>query len=168
MKLRRTDFFLGLGAIALAGGYLYVGSSIQESMLSDATGAGGVPRALGWAMGVLGLLLCLRSLSFAASGRQPSAAAPPAQNETAAPAHSHPHLRALGLFAILVGYIVVAPYLGYAVAIAVLIAAVAAYGGAAIDRKLLLISAAGGLALWLVFAKVLGISMQASVLLDRL
>ena len=167
MKIQRTDFFLGLGAIALSAGYLYAASDIQESMLSDAVGAGGVPRVLGWAMAGLGLLLCLRSLRFAGPPRNESAAAATAGEEAAAPP-KHPHLQALGLLAILVGYIVLAPYLGYAVGVGVLVAAVAAYGGAAIDRNLLLISAAGGLALWLVFAKVLGISMQGSVLLERL
>lgn len=165
MKIARTDFCLGLGAIALSAGYLYVASGIQESLLSDAVGAGGVPRALGWVMAALGLLLCVRSVSFAAGPAK--AATPPPQDSAAAPSR-HPHLQALGLLGILIGYVVLAPYLGYAVAVAVLVAAVAAYGGAAIDRSLLLISAAGGLVLWLVFAKVLGISMQASVLLDRL
>lgn len=165
MKIARTDFCLGLGAIALSAGYLYVASGIQESLLSDAVGAGGVPRALGWVMATLGLLLCVRSVSFAA-GPAKAATAPP-QDSTAAPSR-HPHLQALGLLGILIGYVVLAPYLGYAVAVAVLVAAVAAYGGAAIDRNLLLISAAGGLVLWLVFAKLLGISMQGSTLLDRL
>lgn len=168
MKIARTDFCLGLGAIALSAGYLYVASGIQESLLSDAVGAGGVPRALGWVMAALGLLLCVRSVSFAAGPAKAAAAPqPPPQDSSAAPGR-HPHLQALGLLGILIGYVVLAPYLGYAVAVAVLVAAVAAYGGAAIDRNLLLISAAGGLVLWLVFAKLLGISMQGSLLLDRL
>ena len=162
---QRTDFALGLGAIALAAGYLYVASGIQESLLSDAVGAGGVPRALGWAMAALGILLCLRSLSFTAAA--PKAATPPAPDNTTTAHARHPHLQALALLGILIGYALLAPYLGYALSIAALIAAVATYGGAAIDRNLLLISGAGGLVLWLVFAKILGISMQGSVLLDR-
>jgi putative tricarboxylic transport membrane protein len=165
VKIVRTDFALGLGAIALAAAYLYVASGIQESMLSDAVGAGGVPRALGWVMAALGLLLCARSVRFAA-GRSNTVTAPQQPQQPASA--KHPHLQALGLLAILVGYVVLAPYLGYAVAVGALVAAVAAYGGAAIDRNLLLISAAGGLVLWLVFAKLLGISMQGSVLFDRL
>src|SRR5689334_2775265 len=122
MKLvQRTDFFLGLGAVALAAGYLYVASGIQESLLSDAVGAGGVPRALGWAMAALGLLLCLRSLSFAP--RDKTQAAVPTQDGTIPARQRHPHLQALGLLAILAGYVVLAPYLGYGLAVAVLIAA---------------------------------------------
>jgi putative tricarboxylic transport membrane protein len=167
VKVQRTDFSLGLGAIALAAAYLYVASGIQESMLSDSVGAGGIPRVLGWAMAVLGLVLCLRSVSFKADAR--NAGAPPAGSDVAAAGSPwRPHLQALSLLAILVAYIVLSPYLGYLLSMAALLAAVAAYGGAAIDRNMLLISAAGGIALWLVFAKILGISMQASVLLERL
>lgn len=153
---------LGLGAMALAAGYLYAASGIEESMLSDATGAGGVPRALGWLMAALGLLLCLRSVSLNREQKAAARDAPPERAKT------HPHLQALGLLAILAGYVVVAPYLGYAIAMGVLVAAVAAYAGAAIDRNMLLVAAAAGLGFWLVFAKLLGISMQTSVLLERL
>ena len=168
MKLQRSDFFLGLGAIALSAAWLYLASGIPESMLSDATGAGGVPRLLGWAMAGLGLLLCLRSVSFAAqeSSGSPAEALPADADTTSAPRKAHPHLQALVLLGIQAGYVVLAPYLGYMVATAVLLAAVAAYGGTAIDRNLLLISAVGGIALWLAFSKALGISMQTSMLLD--
>ena len=168
MKIERTDFFLGLGAITLSAGYLYVASDIQESMLSDATGAAGVPRALGWAMAGLGVLLCLRSLSFAAGRQAQTSTAPAAGEASPAARPTHPHLQALGLLGILAAYVVLAPYLGYTLATCLLLAAVAAYGGAAIDRKMLLIAAAGGIGLWLVFDKLLGITMQASLLLDRL
>jgi putative tricarboxylic transport membrane protein len=166
VKLRHTDFFLGVGAIALAGVWLYVASGIQESMLSDATGAGGIPRALGYLMAALGLLLCLRSVSFAAPA--PGARPVESASQDSAPISwkNNPHVQALILLGILAGYVVLAPYLGYMVATAVLLAAVAAYSGAPINRNLLLVSAGGGIALWLSFAWALGISMQTSVLLD--
>jgi putative tricarboxylic transport membrane protein len=164
VRLARSDFFLGLGAIALSAGYLYAATGIQESLLSDSVGAAGVPRALGWIMGALGLLLCLRSVSFA---RAPAAAAssadrpdPPADHRSG----MHPHLQALCLLGILVGYILLAPYLGYLVTIGLLVAAVARFGGAPFNRNLLLISAASGIGLWAVFAWILGISMTAGSL----
>jgi putative tricarboxylic transport membrane protein len=167
MKLQqRGDFYLGVGAIALAGAWLYVASGIQESMLSDATGPGGIPRVLGYVMAALGLLLCLRSVSFAAQA--PSARPAEAGPEDDAPAgwKNNPHIKALALLGILAGYVVLAPYLGYMVATAVLLGAVAAYGGAPINRNMLLICAGGGIALWLSFAWALNIPMQTSVLLD--
>lgn len=160
MRLQRADFFLGLGAIALAAAWLYVASDIQESMLSDATGAGGVPRALGWLMAALGLLLCLRSISFAA-------AATPARGDESLRAQARKHLQALVLLAMLAGYVVLAPYLGYVLAISILVAATAAYGGAVINRNMLLISAGAGIGMWLLFDKLLSIPMPVSVLLDR-
>jgi hypothetical protein len=166
VRLQRTDFFLGLGAIVLSGVYLYVASGIEESMLSDATGAGGVPRVLGWMMAALGVLLCLRSVSFAPA----APATPGGESSTAAPTPwmMNPHVQALVLLGILVAYVALAPYLGYMVATALLLAAVAAYGGAPIGRNLLLISATGGIVLWLAFAWALSIPMQTSLLLDWL
>ncbi|MDB5881151.1 MAG: conserved rane protein of unknown function [Ramlibacter sp.] len=167
MKLQqRGDFYLGVGAIALAGAWLYVASGIQESMLSDATGPGGIPRVLGYVMAALGLLLCLRSVSFAAPvpGARPLEAVP--EDDAPTGWKNNPHIKALALLGILAGYVVLAPYLGYMVATAVLLGAVAAYGGAPINRNMLLICAGGGIALWLSFAWALNIPMQTSVLLD--
>jgi hypothetical protein len=164
VKVKGTDFGLGLGALAASAAYLYVASGIQESMLSDATGARGFPHALGWAMAALGLLLCLRSVRFApAASKEPPAAS---ESDTAAPAErkTHPHLQALAVLAILAGYIALAPYLGYVVATSVMLGAVAAYGGAAIDRTLLLASAGGSIGLWIVFTKMLGVSLVGSSL----
>lgn len=166
MKLQRTDFALGVGAIALAGVWLYVASGIEESMLSDATGAGGIPRVLGYVMIALGLLLCLRSVSFAAPAPGAKPAEPALQDGPPPSWKNSPHLKALVLLAILAGYVVLAPYLGYLLGTAVLLGVVAAYGGAPVNRNLLLISAGGGIALWLSFAWALGISMQTSALLD--
>lgn len=166
MKLQRSDFFLGLGGIALGSGYLYVASGIQDSLLSDSVGAAGVPNALGWVMAALGALLCVRSVSFAKTEAAAGAVVMPAKAE---PAHTgmHPHLQALCLLAILVGYVVLAPYLGYMVTIALLVAAVARFGGAPLNRNMLLISAASGVGLWVVFAWLLGISMTTGSLLPQ-
>ena len=166
MRLQRADFLLGVGAIAVSGAWLYVASGIQESMLSDATGAGGIPRALGYLMAALGLLLCLRSVSFAARAPDATPAGPAPQGSTPGRWKSNPHVQALILLGILAGYVVLAPYLGYLVATAVLLGVVAAYGGAPLNRNLLLVSAGGGIFLWLSFAWALSIPMQTSVLLD--
>lgn len=165
MRLRsRSDFYLGLGAIALSVIYLYVASGIQESLLSDSVGPAGIPKVLGWAMGGLGVLLCLRSVRYSRTTSTPPVAA--LANHCAEPRTGmHPHLQALCLLAILVGYVMLAPYLGYMVTIALLVAAVARFGGAPFNRNMVLISAASGISLWFVFAWLLGISMTTSSLL---
>lgn len=158
MIARRADFFLGLAAVVVALGYHQVAVRIPQSLLSDAVGADGVPRVLGWAMGILGALLCLRSL-----GRAPV----PAGEEPTLAQKLQPHLRALGLLAILVAYLLLAPWLGYALATGLLVAASAAYAGAAPGRHLLLVAVVSGVAFWVLFVHVFGIAMPTGTLFER-
>lgn len=164
MRVGTTDFVLGIGAIVLSAGYLYVASGIPESMLSDAVGAAGVPKVLGWAMGILGALLCLRSVRFGRPAETTRAKASAEADE--APKGMRPHVLALGLLGILVAYILVAPYLGYAASMGLLVAAGARYCGAPFNRNLVLISVAAAFGFWFVFVQLLGIPMPGSVLLE--
>lgn len=158
MIARRADFFLGLAAVAVALGYHQVAVRIPQSLLSDAVGADGVPRVLGWAMGILGVLLCLRSLGRApaATGEEPTLAQ-----------KLQPHVRALGLLAILVAYVLLAPWLGYGLATGLLVAASAAYAGAAPGRHLLLVAVVAGAGFWVLFVHVFGIAMPPGTLFER-
>jgi putative tricarboxylic transport membrane protein len=152
MKLRRGDFALGLAAVVFAAGYLQGVARIPESLLSDAVGAAGMPRAVGWAMAVVGGLLCLHSLR---SGRD-------AEEGTATDWRAH--LRAMGLLALLVGYVVLAPWIGYTLSTGLLLAAAAAYAGAPRDRLLLLVPLAAAALFWLLFVQAFGIPMPAGAL----
>jgi hypothetical protein len=154
MKVQRGDLALGLGAVVLAGAYLQVAGSIPESLLSDSVGAAGLPRAVGWALAVVGVLLCARSLRARANPQG-----------TGEGTGWRPHLRAAGLLAILFGYVLLAPWLGYAVATGVLLAAGAAYAGARRGRDLVLVPALAALVFWLLFVHAFGIPMPGSVLL---
>jgi putative tricarboxylic transport membrane protein len=154
-QIGRADLWLGVVALGAAAGYLYQASLIPESLLADPVGAKGLPLAIGWAMAVLGLVLCLRSVLFRAGAAESPAATDAPSSAMAA------HLAALGLLAILAVYVVVLPYAGYVVATAVLIGAVARFSGAAFDRDLLLVAIAGGVVLWLLFDPLLGISLPA-------
>jgi hypothetical protein len=154
MKVRRGDLALGLVTIVLAGAYLWLAGRIPESLLSDAVGAAGLPRAVGWTLGVVGVLLCARALR-----RGSAAAGEPAAWDW------RPHLRALGLLAILFAYVLLAPWLGYALATGALVAAGAAYAGARGARALLLVPALAALVFWLLFVHAFGIPMPGSVLL---
>jgi hypothetical protein len=152
MKLHRADLALGLASIAFAAGYLWLAGGIRESLLSDAVGAAGVPRAVGWAIAAVGVLLCVRSVL------RPGAPAPAGPGWRAL-------LRALGLLAILYAYVALAPWLGYAVATGVLLAAVAAYAGAPRGRNLLLVPVLAAIVFWLLFVQAFGIPMPGSALL---
>ena len=150
MRLQRGDFALGVAAMLLAGAWLAGASRIPESLLSDAVGAAGLPRAVGWALAAVGLLLCLRSVRFTPAGASGQGKGLQA------------HLRALGLLAILFGYVLLAPWLGYALATGLLVAAGAAYAGAPRSRWLVLIPLAAALVFWLLFVFAFGIPMPGS------
>lgn len=153
MRVARGDLALGLAAIVLAAAWLVLAGRIPESLLSDTVGAAGLPRAVGWALGCVGVLLCVRSLLRAAPAKED-----PGEGW-------RPHLRALGLLAILFGYVLLAPWLGYAPATGLLLAAGAAYAGARRARELLLVPALAALVFWLLFVHAFGIPMPGSVLL---
>ena len=153
MTPRRSDLALGLAVLVLSAAYLEGAARIPESLLSDAVGAAGLPRAVGWATGVVGALLCVRSVL----------AAPGTRREP--PIAWKAHLRALGLLAILCAYVLLAPWLGYAAATGLLIAAGAAYAGAARNRNLVLIPLLASLLFWLLFVVAFGIPMPGSALL---
>jgi putative tricarboxylic transport membrane protein len=155
LRLRsRGDLGLGLGAIALAALVLHLAGRIPESLLSDSVGATGLPRAVAWALGIVGGLLCVRSLWRAEPRPQPSAGG-----------GLRPHLRALGLLAILAGYVLVAPWLGYAASTGLLLAAGAAYAGAPSNRQLVLVPVLAAIVFWLLFVQAFGIPMPGSLLL---
>jgi hypothetical protein len=150
MRIVRGDFALGVAAMVLAGAWLAGANRIPESLLSDSVGAAGLPRAVGWCLAGVGLLLCLRSLRPGADAAGP------------APIELRPHLRALGLLAILAGYVLLAPWLGYALATGVLVAAGALYAGAPRSRHLVLIPLAAAVVFWLLFVRAFGIPMPGN------
>jgi putative tricarboxylic transport membrane protein len=72
--------------------------------------------------------------------------------------------RALGFLAIGAGYVVILPYAGYALSIALLIAAVALYEGARRDWRIPATAVFGGVLFWLLFDKLLGVSPPPGIL----
>jgi hypothetical protein len=173
MNARRTDLALGGAAIVLSAGWLIEVGRIPDSLLSDSVGAGGLPRLLGWAAGAIGVLLCARGLLARAlngaspagpNDRRPRLRGDRLGGDAGHRASAHPHLRALGLLAILAAYVALAPWLGYAVATGLLLAAAASYAGAPRDRQLVLVPVAAGLLFWLLFVVAFGIPMPGSAL----
>lgn len=147
---RARDASLAFAAIALGLAWYWKAAQIEDSLLSDAVGAGGVPKALAALMAAAGALLLARSLwraPPAEEGRPPGA-----------------HLKAAGLVAIILAYIWAAPVIGYVPAIALFSIAAAAYAGARISPTL----AAFGLGLaaffWVSFVKLLGIPFPTGAL----
>ena len=75
----------------------------------------------------------------------------------AQPSKTQRHLKALGFLLIGVGYIVLVEFIGYAPAIAYLLAAIVWFVGGATRRGLALFAIIGAVFFWLLFVEVLGI-----------
>lgn len=144
------DLLLATLAAALAALYWRAADELPRSLLSDAVGADGLPKLLATALLVAAMLLAGRAL-WKRDGR---AALPPAE-----------HLRPLGIPAIGIGYVLLAPLLGYPLALGLLIAATIIYFGARAPRAILACAVLGAAALWLVFVKALGVAMPGAGLL---
>lgn len=145
-----ADIVCAVLTLALASAYFWASAGIQDSFLSDEVGADGLPRVLAACLGFLGAALLVRAWV-----RRPRRGEP--MPWTA-------HRDALVMLACGAGYILLMPLLGYALAILALIAFVAWYGGIALGPRLLVVSAAGSLVLWISFAKLFGIAMPRGLL----
>jgi putative tricarboxylic transport membrane protein len=144
------DAGLGVLAVVVAGAYYAEATTIQQSLLADAVGADGVPRILAIGMALTGLVLAGRSVlrPAAADDDLPMLA----------------HLRAAGLLAILIIYLLAVPVAGYPLSVVALIAAVAVYAGARVNAKLAVTAVTGAVAFWLMFGWLLGIQLPVGML----
>lgn len=141
----RSDLVCGGLGLALAATYFAAAGRLPVSLLSDAVGADGVPKALAVTLALLSVLLLLR-----AAMRRPSGGA-----ATTMAAHG----RSLGLLGLGAAYVAVAPGLGYPLAIAALIGVAASYFGQRPDFRLASVSILGAALFWAVFVKMLGVAM---------
>lgn len=114
-----------------------------------------MPKVLGFLMLGLGLILCAQALyrSFKAS----------AAAESEWQGQGKKILRAGGLLCLAVLYLLLVSILGYALSIAILLALVALYLGAALNWKLGLIAIAGAGLLWTIFVILLGVPMPSGI-----
>ncbi|WP_312793730.1 tripartite tricarboxylate transporter TctB family protein [Tianweitania sp.] len=154
----------GLLLLALAAGYFWTAEAIPNSMLDDAFGPRGLPVVLAGLLAFLALILTARAVF---NLRTPAADLA-ANDEEDDGRTEAPIGRAVGLLAIGAGYILILPFLGYAISIAVLIAAIALYEGARLGWRLFAAAAFGGVLFWLLFNKLLGVAQPAGALFSAL
>ncbi len=149
------DFLGGLVLLAVTGFYWWAIGSIAHSSLSDEVGADGLPTLLAIGAFGVGALLVVRGgiAMLRSTGR------PIGEEETVA---SPP--RAIGFLLFGVAYIVLLPVVGYLVAIALLLAGIALYEGAARDWKVPAVALGGALFFWAVFVKLLGVQQPPGLL----
>jgi putative tricarboxylic transport membrane protein len=155
------DSFVGLLLLALAAGYYWLTRDIPASSLSDEVGADGLPKVLAVALASISLLIFGKGLIAARSSKTIAVKAVVGEDENEHASFT----RAIGFVMIGVGYMLLAPLLGFAVGIAGLIVAVAVYERQSLTPKLFAVAAAGGFGFWLVFVRFLGAEQPASALL---
>jgi putative tricarboxylic transport membrane protein len=149
------DRLLGVATVVFATSYVLAARSIEDSLLADAVGAGGVPQGVGIAMAAAGLGV------FAASWKH-EATTPQAQGDESSSADAV--MRTLALVALLLAYAVTLPWIGYVPAVFLLLLAVGRLAGAPIGRTLLLTAGLGAPLLWLLFDRILQVRMPSGSL----
>ena len=140
------DLVFGAACLAVAAGYYLMASAIPESALSDGVGAQGLPKTYAIVLGVLSLILILRSSAGQGSHRN-------AGKES----HRNAVFRAAGMLVIGGVYLAVVPWLGYVLSLAGLIAATTYYQGGGVSPRVALVSLSGAFFFWVLFVAVLGI-----------
>jgi len=153
---RQRDRVLAVGAAVFAASLVAAARGIEDSLLSDAVGAGGVPQGVGVAMFVLAVVLFAKSFAGPAPLRG-------AASEDA-PVVPHAALRTAGLVVLLLAYGLLLPRLGYPLTISLLVGAAGWLAGARPGGPLVLCAAAAGPALWAMFDRALQVRMPVGTL----
>ncbi len=144
--------------ILISSAYIWQARAIEDSLLSDEVGAGGVPAGVGLVMLAASIALLFKALlAHAKASRQATA---PAEGE-AADSAGRPHRMAFGLLAILAAYVLLLPWAGYIVSMGLLAAGVALFAGARMAPVLAAFALAIGPLLWFLFEYLLQVRMPA-------
>ncbi len=155
---RQRDRLLAVVVAVFAASYIGAARGIEDSMLSDAVGAGGVPQGVGIAMLVAAVALFIKTFM----GRD---AAQLAVVKTAPEAEETGGLwRTAGLVLILIGYGLLLPVLGYPLTVSLLVGASGWLAGAAFKLPLWLCAALTGPLLWGLFDQLLQVRMPVGSL----
>ncbi len=157
MSFIKRDTWIGLVMLIVAVVYWMEADKIRISPLDGPVGASGLPKSLAYALGVLSVILVARSvvgelLASKATGQETA-------QETSFVETMRPHLRAIGMLALGVGYLLLVDWFGYIISIAGLLLLVSLYNGAAFTRRTVLIAVVGGLVYYLLFVQFLGIPL---------
>jgi len=146
----QRDRLLGIVGAAFALAYIAQARGIEDSLLADAVGAGGVPQAAGIVMLLASLALVAKGLLRRTPAAEPSEALSP---------------RRLAIGAVLVlaliGYVLLLPLLGGIVMVSALVLVVALLAGARDRLALALFTALAGVVLWAVFSLALKVRVPS-------
>jgi len=151
----RKDFFASIGLLLIAAAYYAASSTISESTLDEegVPGARSLPTVLAAVLAMIAIVLGARAVaSSPARGKSKE------EKEDEAP-----WPRALGLLGIGVLYIPVAAFLGYPIALFLLLVTVAIYERRKPDWRLFVVAAGGAAFFWFIFAFILGVRQPEGI-----
>lgn len=174
MRRLSKDFWVGLVMLTGSAIYWMGAGSIPISPLDGEVNAAAMPRFLATLLAILSVLLMARALllpppdasagesdkSYEATADQEKAGSDSSSGQSA----MYQHMRAGGLIVIGALYLVVLPYLGYLISVALLVAAVSAYMGERPSLKMALIAIALAIGYQLFFVQLLHIQLPAGLL----
>jgi cell division protein FtsW (lipid II flippase) len=146
----------GVFALAISIGYVLQARAIENTLLSDEVGAGGVPTAVGVLLGLIGVILLAKS-ALKSRPQDAQAAGEDAPRWRA-------HAMAIALLLVLAAYAWLLPRLGYVISIVGMVAAVAWLAGSRQWRAIAAMAVVSGPLLWLVFDRVLHVRMPSGIL----
>ncbi len=157
----RKDRLLGILVALFSLAYIGYAASIEDSMLADSVGAGGVPLAIGIALLIAAAALAVKS--FWVKGAAPGSGE---GEETEQAEHSSGHVVAACLVALLIIYVALLPVAGYIVSVSLLVFAIAALAKTPVTPRLIVSAALSGILLWVLFELALGIHMPGGIFLS--
>lgn len=159
------DFWVGLIVLGFAALYWFEAGKIRISPLDGPVGAAGLPKSLAMALGLLAILLMaqtvLKRVRLGAEAAQ-------ATDEGAGHSAWHPHLRAIGMLGLGLAYLLVLPYLGYTISIAVLLMAISLYIGIGLSWRSVAFALLGAALFRLMFVEFLGIPLPDGQIIEAL
>ena len=156
----RKDLFASIGLLVLAAAYYLNATTIPQSTLDEpgVPGPSSLPTILAAVLVVIAITVGARALASAPSRSRSS-------DDKEAEA---PWPRALGILGIAVLYIPAASFLGYPIALFLLLVVIALYERKAPDWRLFAVAGGGAVFFWLLFDIVLGVRQPEGLLLPYL
>jgi hypothetical protein len=152
----QRDLASAVTLLAVAVAYYAFARDLDATALADEVGPAGLPLVYAGLLALLAILLAADT--FTARFRARSTATATAGDE---PRPGRRLRRAAGVLAIGVGYLVVAPVIGYPFAVALAIAVTALHEGERPSLRLALVACGGAAALYVLFEVLLGVAMPA-------
>jgi putative tricarboxylic transport membrane protein len=159
------DAWIGLGFLALAGAYWVKAGQIPISPLDGVVNAAAMPKLFATALMIFSALLVLRAVViealFVRAARQANLAQAPKRESDGIKFTPREHLRAVGVLLFGLMYLILLPYLGYALAVSILIAGLAVYMGTKPAPMVLAVAGAAAVIFYVLFVRILAIPLPA-------